>query len=158
MKTKQSTMKAVFTTSNENAVNHGHKMETVGNWIVIDKKSEREIVTVRVYMGRSANASQVKASIWVSLADNKKPDSWEYGFTSGSGHAGGYGYDKESAAIESAIESAGIELYGTAYKRHDEKVDFKKRVWIGGVGSQAVETALLAIAYAAGYNDCILVK
>lgn len=158
MKTKQATIKAIFTASNDNAVNHGHKLETVASYQVIDKKSERSIITARVYMGRSSSANQVKASVWVSLSDKNKPESWEYGYTSGSGQAGGYGYDKESSAIESAIESAGIELYGTAYQRRGEKVDFKKRAYIGGVGSQAVETALLAIAYAAGYNDCILVK
>lgn len=158
MKTKQASMKAVFTKKYDNAVNHGGKMETITQFILIDKKTEREIVVARAYMGRGRSASQVKASIWVDLSGKKKPDGWEYGHTSGSGSAGGYGYDKASTAIADAIESAGIELYGTPYLRHGENVDFKKRVHFGGVGVTATRAALLAIAYAAGWNDVVFVE
>ena len=158
MKTKQSSMKAVFTNECSNAINLGGKMETLGQFILIDKKTEREVVVARTYMGRGRSASQVKAAIWVDLSDKKKPASWEYGCTSGSGQAGGYGYDKASSAIADAIESAGIELYGTAYRRHGEKVDFKKRVHFGGVGVTATRSALLAIAYAAGWTDVVMVE
>lgn len=158
MKTKQATMKAVFTKECSNAINHGGKMETVDQFLLIDKKTERQVVVARTYMGRGRSASQVKASIWVDLSGKKKPAGWEYGCTSGSGQASGYGYDKASTAIADAIESAGIELYGTAYQRHGEKVDFKKRVHFGGVGASATRTALLAIAYSAGWTDVIFVE
>lgn len=158
MKTKQATMKAVFTKEYSNAINHGGKMETVDQFILIDKKTERQVVVARTYMGRGRSASQVKAAIWVDLSGKKKPAGWEYGYTSGAGSAGGYGYDKVSTAIADAIESAGIELYGTAYLRHGENVDFKKRVHFGGVGVTATRAALLAIAYAAGWSDVVFVE
>lgn len=158
MKTKQAMMKAVFTKECDNAVNHAGKMETISQFILVDKKTEKQVVVARTYMGRGRSASQVKAAIWVDLAENKKPTDWKYGYTSGAGCAGGYGYDKESEAICQAIKDAGIELYGTAYQRHGEKVDFKKSVNFGGVGSSATRVALLAIAYAAGFNDVVMVE
>lgn len=158
MKTKQATMKAVFTKECDGAINHGGKMETVSQFILIDKKTEKQVVVARTYMGRGRSASQVKAAIWVTLSDNKTPAGWEYGHTSGSGCAGGYGYDKESTAIADAIESAGIELFGAAYQRHGEKVYFKNRVHFGGSGSESTRTALLAISHAAGWNDVVMVE
>ena len=158
MKTKQASMKAVFTKKCDNAVNHGGKMETINQFILVDKKTEREVIVARTYTGRGRSASQVKAAIWITLSGKKKPDGWEYGHTSGAGCAGGYGYDKASTAIADAIESAGIELYGTAYLRHGEKVDFKNRVHFGGVGVTATRSALLAIAYAAGWSDVVFVE
>ena len=158
MKTKQASMKAVFTKGCDNAINHGGKMEIINQFVLVDKKTEREVIVVRTYMGRGRSASQVKAAIWVTLSGKKKPDGWEYGYTSGSGQAGGYGYDKASTAIANAIESAGVELYGSAYLRHGEKVDFKKRVHFGGVGVTATRAALLAIAYAAGWTDVVFVE
>ena len=144
MKTKQASMKAVFTKECDKAINHGGKMETINQFVMVDKKTEKQVVVARTYMGRGRSASQVKASIWVTLSSKKKPAGWEYGHTSGSGQAGGYGYDKASTAIADAIESAGIELYGPEYLRHGEKVDFKKRVYFGGVGVTATRSALLA--------------
>lgn len=158
MKTKQASLKSVFTKECGNAINRGGKMETMSQFILIDKKTEKQVVVARTYIGRSRSASQVKASIWVDLSDKKKPAGWEYGHTSGAGCAGGYGYDKASTAIADAIESAGIELYGTAYLRHGETVDFKKRVHFGGVGVAATRAALLAVAYAAGWTDVIFVE
>lgn len=153
MKTKQASMKAVFTKECNNAINHDGKMETVERFILIDKKSEKLVVEACVYMGRSRSSSQVKAALWVQLSDKKKPEGWEYGQTSGKGCARGH----YSAAIADAIESAGIELYGSAYIRHGEKVDFKNRVHFGGAGSTATRMALLAIAYAAGWTDVVFV-
>lgn len=158
MKTKQASLKAVFTNECGNAINHGGKMETVNQFVLVDKKTEKQVVVARTYMGCGRSASRVKASIWVCLSSKKKPADWKYGHTSGSGQAGGYGYDKASTAIADAIESAGIELYGTAYLRHGEKVDFKNRVHFGGVGVTATRAALLAIAYAAGWTDVIFVE
>lgn len=158
MKSKQTSMKAVFTNECSNAINHGGKMETMSQFILIDKKTEKQVVVARTYMGRGRSASQVKATIWITLSDKKKPDGWEYGHTSGAGCAGGFGYDKASTAIADAIESAGIALYGSAYHRRGENVDFKKRVYFGGVGVTATRSALLAIAYAAGWTDVVFVE
>ena len=128
-------------------------METSESFILIDKKSEKRVVDACVYVGRSRSSSQVKASIWVKLSDKKKPEGWEYGHTSGKGCASGHW----SEAVANAVESAGIELYGSAYQRHGEKVDFKQRVHFGGVGETSTRTALLAIAYAAGWTDVVFV-
>ena len=158
MKTKQATMKAVFTGEMSNGVNYGNKLETIGGYKLVDKKTETIVVDCRVYTGRSRDASKFRAVIWVTLSETKKPENWEYHHTSGTGVAGGYGYDKVSTAIAGAIESAGIELYGTAYLRHGDSVNFKKRVHFGGVGVTATRPALLAIAHAAGFNDCVFVE
>ena len=50
------------------------------------------------------------------------------------------------------------ELFGSVYCRQDEKVNFKKQAYIGGVGETAIEAALLTIAYAAGCKDAIFVS
>lgn len=152
MKTKQQNLKAVFTSSESNAINMHREKETVSRYLVIDKKTERHIVDCRVYMGRSASSSTAYASIWI-YGDNVPSN-----YTSGKGQAGGYGYHKESAAIEAALRSAGVELYGTAYTNtYGGKVDFKKQAYIGGVGGDAIKSALLAVAYAAGCKDAVFV-
>lgn len=156
MKTKQNHIKAVFTTEESNARNLSQEKELVSKYVIIDKKTEQKVLDCRVYVGRSKSSSTLYASIWVDVKRDKKPATWEYCGTSGYGSAGGWGYDKESKAIEQALHSAGIELYGTPYKAHDQKVDFKKRAYIGGTGCH--ESALLAIAYAAGFNNCIVVS
>ena len=56
MKTKQASMKAVFTKECDNAVNHGGKMETINQFVLIDKKTEKQVVVVRTYMGRGRSA------------------------------------------------------------------------------------------------------
>lgn len=72
MKTKQASLKAVFTNECDNAINHGGKMETMSQFILIDKKTEKQVVVARTYMGRGRSASQVKAAIWVTLSGKKK--------------------------------------------------------------------------------------
>jgi hypothetical protein len=98
----------------------------------------REVVTVKCYMGRSASASVIHAVLWVKCADGH--------WTSGSGHAGGYGYHKESAAISDAISSAGIELKDIKNGRKDHQFDF------GGTGTSYYPQVFEAIARAAGYR------
>lgn len=99
----------------------------------------REVVTARCYMGRSASASVVHAVMWVRCADGH--------WTSGSGHAGGYGYHKESAAIASAISSAGVTLQDLdRTDRPDRWFDF------GGTGTSYYPQVFEAIARAAGYR------
>lgn len=157
MKTRQKNMKAVFTEECDNGAHLGNKLEQVSRYKLVDKKTEDTIVDVAVYMGRSRSSSTVHASVWVQLAAHKKPNDWEYRYTSGGGSAGGYGYDKESAAIGCAIRDAGIELYGSPYHAEGKAV-MKNKARIDGVGSSAVRKAILAIGYAAGYNNCILVE
>lgn len=99
----------------------------------------REVVTVNCHMGRSASASVVYAVLWVRCKDGE--------WTSGSGSAGGYGYHKESAAIASAISSAGIEL-----KDMDRTDRPDRRFNLGGTGHSYYPQVFEAIARAAGYR------
>lgn len=150
MKTKQEQIKAKFTNDSDNG--YQYDKPVIAKYLIIDKTTEKTIVDCRLYMSASRSASTVYASLWVSGIKNKPITR-----TSGHGSAGGWGYDKESSAIGAAIEDAGIELYGTPYRvSYDEKIDFKRRAYIGGTGEHG--SALLAIAYAAGYRNCILAK
>jgi len=100
--------------------------------------SMREVITARCYMGRSASASVVHAVLWVRCKDGE--------WTSGSGHAGGYGYHKESAAIADAISSAGVTL-------QDLENDCKDHwFYLGGTGTSYYPQVFEAIARAAGYR------
>ena len=152
-------MKATLAKSQENAKNMANEKETVSCYSVVGTYNGelRDLVTCRVYMGRSSSSTTVYASIWV------------YGkcYTSGHGSAGGYGYDKKSSAIGSAIRSAGIELWGNQYA-HDGKVfdyetkqyvkeNTKVKARIDGVGDSAIESALRAIGKMAGLRGKILV-
>ena len=125
-------MKATIKELAGNGKNYGHKKELIQTFNVITD-TLKEIITVRCYMGRSASASVVYASIWVYGPEH---------FASGTGKAGGYGYHKSSAAIGDAIKSAGIELSKD----------------IEGVGDSAVIEALGAIAEAMGYNKFLIVE
>ena len=145
-------MKAVLPVNDseyQNGKNYGDTKEKTSHWLVIDKKTERTIIDCRVYMGRSANSSQVYASIWI-MGNGY--------YIAGHGQAGGYGYHKASAAIAIALSSAGIKLFGHAYLPHGTKPDFKRYVDIGGVGESACRMAFNAIAYALGYRDVIVVE
>jgi hypothetical protein len=82
------------------------------------------VATVRVYWP----ASTAYACVWLNLKDS---------YAVGKGKAGGYGYDKESAAISEALESAGIKLAHS----------------IQGVGEQAIKGALVALAEYAGLTN-----
>ena len=128
-------MKATLGNENSNAINYGVKKELVSTWnVIVNSNAElKNIITARCYMGRSASASTMYASIWIY--DEKH-------HTSGSGKAGGYGYHKQSAAISDAIESAGIEL------NED----------ISGRGDSAIKEALEAIAATLGFESCLIVQ
>ena len=125
-------MKATIKELADNGKNYGHKKELIQTFNVITD-TLKEIVTVRCYMGRSANASVVYASIWITAPDYHG---------SGTGKAGGYGYHKPSAAIGGAIASAGIGLSKD----------------ISGVGNGAIHEALGAIAETMGYNKFLIVE
>ena len=128
-------MNATLGNENSNAINYGGKKELIRTWNVIVSTDNglKNIITARCYMGRSANASTVYASIWAHSANHE---------TSGTGKASGYGYHKQSAAIDEAIRSAGITLSED----------------ISGAGDSAIEGALEAIAQALGYESCLIVK
>ena len=142
------TLKAVLPESEiSNAKNLSGKKELVSAWSVLGLFNGKidEVITCRCWMGRSRNASTVYASIWV-----RGHNAWY----SGRGSASGYGYHKESAAIDEAITSAGIKLFGTPYS--GQVVDFEKPANIHGVGDSAIREAFLAIAEALGAQDCII--
>lgn len=159
MKSKQNHMIAKFTakTCQSNAKNYSQQKELVSRYLVIDKKTERVIIDCRCYMGRSSSSSQVHASIWINSTKHLCEDAEGFTtYTSGRGTAGGYGYNKESAAIDAAISSAGFTLFGSA-SGYGEKPDFKNTCHIAGVGETAIKSALLAIAYACDSRDVIFV-
>lgn len=94
------------------------------------KASLKQVVSLRIY-GTSTNGSNT-ACIWVHTRDGQ--------CKSGSGHAGGFGYHRPSAAAQEAIYGAGYEL--------SEDID--------GRGDSAIESAVKAISAAAGYPDCFI--
>lgn len=159
MKTKQSYMKAVMPPASvSNARNYGGEKELIRGIKLIDKKTERVIVDARWYMGKSANALTVYCSMWcMGRGVYEAAHS-----TSGKGTASGYGYHKASAALASAITSAGITLYGSPYGHPangdtpaQTKSMLKRAAHIGGCGDGSIDCALLSIAYAMGYRDVI---
>ena len=139
--------------------------EQINRWqvMVIHKGKIERAVNAYCWMGRSTKASVVYAAIWVY--GPKKS-------TSGRGSAGGGGYDKESAAMQSAITSAGITLWGSIYAdekgnvpgwntqsrgREPEPENLKEDCRIDGVGDRAIRVALTAIARAAGYRGHLVI-
>ena len=160
MKSKQNHMIPKFTakTCKSNAKNYSQEKELVSRYLVIDKKTEKVIIDCRCHMGRSSNSSQVYASVWINSIKPLCEDAEGFTtYTSGRGMAGGYGYHKESAAIDAAISSAGFTLFGSA-SGYGDKPDFKNTCHIDGVGESAIKSALLAIAYACGSNDVVFVN
>lgn len=137
-------MKAQFTNPEaRNARNMANDKETVDRLQVVARNARGELQVIadaRFYMGRSRSASTVYCSLWV----------WNHGANvdiSGHGRAGGYGYHKRSAALQSAINSAEIKLWGSPYDSEDENTGgTPERASIGGCGDSAMRSALLAIA------------
>ncbi len=88
---------------------------------------------VRFYMGHARSASRVYCAIW-----------WSHGdlYSNGTGQAGGYGYDKKSAAMDSALRSSGIMV----------------KTSISGVGDSAMEDVLTAFAKYCGYKHFQIIR
>ena len=105
-----------------------HKKEQVAHYRFVTSKLETP-VTVKCWMGRSASASVVYATVWYNNRDFSISGS-------GSGTAGGGGYHKESAAIADAFLSAGI----TMSRNFD------------GCGDTPVRVAIEALARKLGYR------
>jgi hypothetical protein len=103
--------------------------ELIHGYKVLDGRSV--IIDVRLYMSRSSAASVVYCALWIQASP--------YG--RGAGKAGGYGYDKNSAAVGYAIDDAGITL--------DKDID--------GRGEYAIIEALEAIAQALGAKNPLIV-
>ena len=117
-----------------NAKNLGGKKELIMalSLVVNAKDRLREAVTVRFYMGRSAQTSVIYCSIWA----------WGNGVNiSGYGSAGGGGYCKKSAALARAMESAGIDLSEP----------------IGGCGMAVAREAIEAVGRALGFGGRSLI-
>ena len=72
--------------------------EIICGYKALEKSSGRERIDVRVYIGRSSNASTHYAIVWL------------HGEASyhGIGTAGGYGYDKRGASISHALADLGV--------------------------------------------------
>lgn len=81
------------------------------------------------YMGRSPSASVVYCAVWIHSQDRAR-------YWSGSGRAGGYGYDKKSAALEEAMHSA-----SATFERS-----------FGGCGDDAAKHDMRAVMLAAGWD------
>ena len=85
------------------------------------------IATLRIY----ATDAMTTAAVWINSGDSH---------TSGTGKAGGGGYHRASAAAAEAISNAGFDL--------SEAID--------GRGDGAIESAMIAIAYALGHHEALL--
>jgi hypothetical protein len=100
--------------------NLDHKERTASGCLRLKSDPERALIDWRTYMSRSADAAgPVYCNLW---------------HKNGSGHgtATGYGYHKESAAIESALIHAGVMVFPS----------------FGGVGQGATRAALIQAAQA----------
>lgn len=115
------------------SINSSHRKENHGLHkayaaVVPSNGRARKVVDLRIYWPRDT----AYACLWMGN------DTFH---SAGSGKAGGYGYCKESAAAAEAMSKAGVKL----------------SKYIAGAGTDAVETAVLAIATALGYPDAMLV-
>ncbi len=113
-----------------NGQNLSYKKEMVRAFSYV--KNDKEIITVRWYMGRSSKSSVIYCSLWINASDI---------YFSGMGKAGGYGYDKYSASFENACESAGISISPS----------------ISGVGESAIKEVLSEIGRILGYPNGLIV-
>lgn len=155
----------------ENAVNMSDKKEVVARYLFAainpdydpkDGYSKRIVtpVDVRVYMGRGSSSSVVYCSVWARsrkgakltrvFTEGKKGekgqrlsmDPAQTIHVSGRGSAGGYGYHKESAAIEDAFGSAGFSFEGH----------------FGGCGDGPAEHAVAAAAAFLGWTKGTVIR
>lgn len=114
-------MKATFSEQRTNNGKHMNK-EVVKTSAVYDVSTKKSAVSATWWMSRTGDgASPIYCTVW---ADKH----------SGHGIARGYGYDKLSAALSEAFESAGIST----------------DVAFSGRGERAAEEALIAVAVAQG--------
>lgn len=130
------TQTATITGNKSNARNLGGDKETIATAKLIAYADGKfvTVVDARWYQARSGDGSKpVYCSVWIG----GHPAS-----PSGYGRANGYGYHKASAALSSALDSAGVTL--------SERID--------GVGDSAIRDALVAIGHACGYSISTVVE
>ena len=96
---------------------------------IIDPSTGRAIVVARFFQP----GTQSTCLLWIH---------GKTAYGRGIGRAGGYGYHKSSAALDSAIRDAGITLHGDVYGR--EKTN--RIASIGGIGESAMNEACESIA------------
>ena len=92
--------------------------------ILFSEKGAESLLTVRLYTDKKGG--NVYALLWVKCWNTDEND---VDYRRGYGRAGGYGYHKGSAAIEEALDAAGIKL-----SEH-----------VGGRGWEACKDAFTAI-------------
>ena len=83
--------------SKKTAIGSIRSKEVIYGYKALEKSSGRERIDVRVYTGRSLNASVHYAIVWLHGEES----------CHGIGDASGYGYDKRSASICSALRDLG---------------------------------------------------
>lgn len=123
-------MKATIEKPMNNGKNLSGDKELIQAWsfVVPTRNGIVEPVVVRWWESRRADGSgRVYCSVWISGRDVN---------AAGHGYAGGYGYHKQSTALQSAIESAGFRLSEPIY----------------GAGRPAMREAGEAICRALGYT------
>lgn len=118
------------------ARNYDGEKEThnVMHVIAATRDGMRQIITCRFYSARSRGSSVHYCSVWFTGKASR------YG--SGTGKAGGWGYHKDSAALDAALRAAGVTL------GHP----------IAGVGPSAMRGTLRALAAALGYRKTFIVE
>lgn len=122
-------LKANISAMRETSKDMPRKDQLTQEIAVIDPATGRAIVKCRIYIPNSV----AYCCLWISAPDC-------YG--RGAGKVGGYGYHKPSAALQDAIDDAGITLHGDVYGRESHS----RRAYIDGVGDSAMVAALEAIA------------
>lgn len=129
------TQRATITGNKSNGRNMSVEKETVHTLelIACHKGRPVSIAIARFYMSRWGDgASPLYCSVWTHSGP----------WISGRGSARGYGYHKKSAALQAALDSAGIKL----------------ALPIDGRGDGAMSEAMIAVGVALGYKaDAMMV-
>lgn len=137
--TKLLPMVATLGEARSNGKNYSDKKETIGRMILVAFDTAgagrfHEVVDARWYASRTDKGTgAIMCTVWIRPNRASK----DY---SGSGVARGYGYEKKSAAFDSALTSAGVVL-----KRGD-------KISAADYGEGTVREAMIAIANAAGFE------
>jgi hypothetical protein len=120
-------MKPHIQTQKATEINTRHRKEHCPHNNYLDfGKDRKNLIDCRVYF--SPSSKSVYCCLWLIVPKSKKRPTGLY--LSGSGVAGGGGYDKASTAAYSALTRAGVTLSQS----------------IAGVGEEAIIEALLATA------------
>lgn len=120
----------------KNGLAHGYKAVTVG--------PDGELINLVDLRVSYTSSGTAYACVWLYRPKNEAAGIVHGDWSSGSGRAGGYGYDKGSAAAAYALRAAGVVL--------SEDID--------GRGSQVVREAVQAVgdALAAGSGPVYVVE